>query len=497
MTKAFDGIFPIGLGTGRFPFPDPETSEADFEKAVDLVLYALNRGINYIDVGTGYSSGKAFSVLKEAFRHTDKKFNVTIKVNAYEEKHVAEDYYKEALNILAQMGLEKASHFLLWTLMDSKQFHQSIGSDSLYDAAIRLKKEGKIQHIGASVHMQHDDIMEVIDSGYFEFVLVSYHLLNFIDMQGVLDHALKKGVDILVMNPLYGGLIPQNGHLFEYAKYSPQETTVEAAVRAVLSHPAVKCVLAGAENKQQLDEYLSAVTWSAFDEQNKAERCTMIRQQITQSRTFCSYCRYCADCPQKIPVPEIMNARNIFILQDERREYAAEKNFFQLLHEKFNLDFDTSENPCVKCGKCENICTQHLDIMESINEIYRIVGKTCYDKGSRRKRFDELLHHKDYKKVGFWPTSAGTKKILEIYEELFGEIPFEVLLFDSNPDYHGKERFGYIVHNKSEAEGLGVDCILITSYQYGKIIYEQIKELEQKGTDLKVLYRENDVDWWW
>lgn len=496
MSHAFDDVFPIGLGSTRFPFSLPETYTADFENAVNLVLYALDKGINYIDVGKGYSTNKAFSVLKEAFQRTDKNFYVTVKVNAYNEDSVAEDYYQEALFVLKEMGLKKASHFLLWTLMNSTQFRRAIGKNNLYDAALRLKAEGRIQHIGASVHMKPDEIMVVIDSGLFEFVLISYNLLNFLDMQRVLDFAYERNVDILVMNPLYGGLIPENGELFGYAKFFEHETVVQAALRAVLCHPAVKCVLAGASNKQQLDEYLLAIA-PEFNTQNKTERAQTLKNYFAKSKNFCSYCRYCQNCPKKIPVPQIMNARNIFILQDKTLANSAEKIFFKQLHEKFNIEFDTYENPCIKCGQCEKKCTQHLNIIEAVDEIYNIIKKTCYDKNSRQKRFDELINNKGYQKVGFWPASAGTIKILEIYQELFGKFPFEVFLFDSNTDFYGKNKFGYIVHSKEEVISLGVDCLLITSFLYGAVIYEQVKDLEQDGIDVKQLYRKDDVDWWW
>ena len=497
MPHAFDNIFPIGLGCGRFPFSASETYPVDFENAVDLVLYALDQGVNYIDVGKGYSNGKAFSVLKEAFKRTDKPLHVTVKVNVYDEHDTAEDYYKEALFVLNEMGLKKASHFLLWTLMDSRQFHRAIRKDGLYDTALRLKEKGRVEHIGASVHMRPDDIVEVIDSGLFEFVLISYHLLNFLDMRRVLDRAYEKGVDILVMNPLYGGVIPENQELFEYAKFWKEETIVQAAIRVLLSHPAVKCVLAGASSRRQLDEYLSAVSDPAFDGHDKVERLRAVTESTTGNNTFCSYCRYCADCPQKIPVPQIMNARNSLLMKNQNSGSFTAKFFFRTLNEKFSIEFNNSENPCVKCGQCERKCTQHLPIIQSVDEIYQLVGETCYDMQSRKKRFDELLNGKGYQKVGFWPASAGTIKILEIYKRLFGEFPFEVCLFDSNVDYHGKKKFGYTVHAKEDAAGLGVNCILITSFLHGGRIYEQIRDLEEAGIVVKMLYRDGDVDWWW
>lgn len=496
MSHAFDNIFPIGLGTGRFPSFRPENYEADLKNAVDLVLYALDHGVNYIDVGKNYGGGHAYSALKEAFRRTDKEFHVTVKVNAYDENETAEGYYREALSILHAMGLERASHFLLWTLMSSEQFHQATRKNSLYDAALRLKEEGRVEHIGASVHMRPKEILEVIDSGLFEFVLISYNLLNFLDMQSVLERALEKGVDILVMNPLYGGLIPENGEAFAYAKLQEDETVVQAAVRAVLAHPAVKCVLAGAASKDQLDEYLSAAA-SESDAQSRRERLQIVKERTAGSNTFCSYCRYCAACPKGIPVPEIMNARNTYVLRSGRSAISAEQGFFQTLHEKFQTEFESSENPCIHCGQCERRCTQHLDIIRSVDEIYRLVGRTGYDNQSRKKRFDQLLGGKGYRKVGLWPASAGTMNILEVFRKLFGEPPFEIFLFDSNADLHGREKFGYTVHTKEEAVQLGIDCILITSFLHGEEIRRQIRDLEGRGIDVKTLYRQGDVDWWW
>jgi len=496
MSNAFDDILPIGLGTARFPFPTPETYQADFENAVELVLYALDQGINYIDVGKGYSTNKALSVLKEAFRRTDKPFHVTVKINAHDKGCTMEDYYLEALSVLDELGLESASYFLLWTLMDSEHFHRATAKNSLYDAALRLKEEGRIQHIGTSVHMRPDEILEVIDSGLFEFVLISCSLINFLDMQRVLDRAYEKEIDILVMNPLYGGLIPENKGLFEYAKFWEEETVVQAAVRALLSHPAVKCVLAGASNKEQLDGYLSALA-PEFDMRNKADRLQMILDRSADSETFCSYCRYCVNCPKGIPVPQIMNAWNIGKLFDPNTKDSSARLFFRSLNEKFSIEFESSENPCVRCGQCEKKCTQHLDIIRTVDETYRLVGRACYDMESRRKRFDELINGKGYSKVGFWPASAGTMKILDIYQKLFNTLPFEVFLFDSNEDYFGKEKFGHIVHSKEEVAKLGINCILITSFQHHEAIYDRIKDLSEQGVDVKTLYREGDVDWWW
>ncbi len=497
MSNAFEGVFPIGLGTNRFPFSRPENYQADFENAVSLVLYALEHGVNYIDTGVGYSGGRALAVVREALRRTGRDVQTTVKIQVDSKRQSGAEfdvYYAEALSVLEKLGLERASHFLLWSLIDREQFHRAVRKGGLYDVALRLKEEGRIRHIGASVHMTQDEILEVIDSGLFEFVMISYNLISW-DMREILDRAYEKGVDILVMNPLYGGLIPAHETLFANAKILADETIVQAAVRAVLAHPAVKCVLAGASTISQMDEYLSSI--ASFSGQERQARLEALDRQFKTGGSYCSGCRYCEDCPQKIPVSELMNTRNVFTLLGSADAANGIHIFFRQLHEKYGISLESAEDPCIQCGKCESVCTQHLPIIQSIAEIYALAGRVCADKASRRDRLDGLLNGKGYRKVGFWPASEGTMKILEAYREFFGEPPFETLLFDSNRDLVGKEGSGYVVHGRDEAAALGPDCILITSYKYGLAIYDQIKALEEEGIAIKILYKPGDVDWWW
>ena len=501
MAHAFDNIYPLGLGTSRFSFTTKEAYSEEFERAVNLVLYALDNGINYVDSARHYAFGHAYDVLKEAFRRTDRPFHASLKVNAMNPEDTTDDFYREALSVLDALGLERTSHFLMWSIMDVEQYHRAIGKNGLYEAALRLRDEGRVEHIGASLHLKREGMMEAIDSGLFSFLLLSCNLINYLEMQPVLDHALEKNVDIIVMNPLYGGLIPQNEALFDNARFAESEGIVDTSIRALLAHPAIKCVLAGASSREQLDAYLSAAR--GMDRGRSEERLNYLKKALKSGGTFCSYCRYCAGCPEGIPVSELMNAQNASLLGRNapapagREPKASEKMFFQTLSEKYGVVFETAENPCIRCGRCESLCTQHLPIMDSIREVYDLVKRTGYDLASRRRRFDDLLNGKGYRRVGFWPASAGTFKILELYQELFGSFPFDVVLFDSNKEMQGQDRRGYTIHAGEEAVRLGVECIMITSYQYRRIIHEQLRDLEEKGIGIVELYREEDVDWWW
>ncbi len=61
------------------------------------------------------------------------------------------------------------------------------------------------------------------------------------------------------MNPLGGGLIPQNPDLFAFLKSREDETVSQAALRFLFSHPRISTVLVGFSDAAQLREAVAAV----------------------------------------------------------------------------------------------------------------------------------------------------------------------------------------------------------------------------------------------
>ena len=116
----FDGYFPLGLGTSRLPVSGPNDT-AGIEKSVEIILHALESGINYIDVGHNYSAGMAPRALKEAFRQAKSAFSVTVKVQ-YGEDWTADDARRRVEQHLSAMGLAKAQHFMCWSIWSYNDF---------------------------------------------------------------------------------------------------------------------------------------------------------------------------------------------------------------------------------------------------------------------------------------------------------------------------------------------------------------------------------------
>ena len=210
--SVFSGFFPLGLGTSRLPVSGPNDAEG-LEQSVEIVLRALELGVNYVDVGHNYSAGMAPRVLKEAFRRTKRPFSTMVKVQ-YGEDRRADDALRRAELHLTAMGLERARFFTCWSIWSWEDFQRIMEPGGIYEGAVKLKAEGVVEHICASLHAPPADMIRMIESGAFEGVTVSYSLLNAAQMRPVLDAAKARNVGVAVMNPLGGGLIAQNRAFF-------------------------------------------------------------------------------------------------------------------------------------------------------------------------------------------------------------------------------------------------------------------------------------------
>jgi predicted aldo/keto reductase-like oxidoreductase len=71
---------------------------------------------------------------------------------------------------------------------------------------------------------------------------------------------------------------------------------------------------------------------------------------------LCTGCGYCDECPVGVQIPKYMDAYNMTLLGDS----------FQ---NRLDWHWDVvaaGAGECIRCGKCEGLCTQHLPIMERL-----------------------------------------------------------------------------------------------------------------------------------
>ncbi len=121
--------------------------------------------------------------------------------------------------------------------------------------------------------MYSDNIVEIIDSQIFEFIMVPYNALNFNQRKEALMKASQNNMGTVVMNPLYGGIIPQFKDIITIFP-DRTDTVVEDSLLFCLEAPEINIALTGMNKKEMVDLHISVVEKSeiiSHEDQNKKE----------------------------------------------------------------------------------------------------------------------------------------------------------------------------------------------------------------------------------
>ena len=111
----------------------------------------------------------------------------------------------------------------------------------------------------SSTHAPGDVIKKILEESPFEGVTLGYSAMNFPFREVGLRAASKKGLGVMIMNPLGGGMIPQNEAVFRFLKVHPEQTILEAALHFLMSHESITSALVGFRNEEDVDSADAAI----------------------------------------------------------------------------------------------------------------------------------------------------------------------------------------------------------------------------------------------
>ncbi|MDD3276929.1 MAG: aldo/keto reductase [Kiritimatiellales bacterium] len=341
------------IGFGGMRFPDPE----QIEKNAELVLYAHAKEITYFDTAPGYCKDKSEEIIGTALRQmTPGSFTVSTKCSSPDGKELRTSLERS----LERLGVDCIDFFNIWCIKSAEDW-ESRKQGGAVEALLKARDEGLVRHIACSTHMMRDEATAMLDEEVFEGVTLGYNAVNFPFREQVVADAARHRMGIITMNPLNGGLIPQNAERFDFIRSEDDPDVVHAALRFILSNPAITAALVGFSSKEEIDQAVRvAETFTPLPAQRHAEIQDQIRDQFDG---FCTGCGYCLPCPQGLQIPKLMDAYNQRILRGPAAEHITDN-----LKWLWGVGTETAAD-CIGCGQCEKACTQHLPIIERLGEI--------------------------------------------------------------------------------------------------------------------------------
>lgn len=352
----------VGFGGLRF---DLDKSN---EENAKLIKYAYDKGINYFDTAPGYCNGRSEDIFGVAFREMIKEgksdFYVSTKgrPTVYDTAQKAISGVKESLE---RLGVPKIHFYHVWCIRKMDHYELAMKKGGQYEGLLKCKEEGLIDHIVFSSHQSGDEVINVLNESKFEGVTMGINLLNFPYRWNGVKYAYENGYGVVAMNPLSGGSIPAHEKELSFLSESG-ETATEVALRFNISAKPITVTLIGFNNYKEIDEACKIADESKPFTEDDIEN---LKNKLDKNMNeICTGCGYCKVCPEGINIPGYMlfyNEKQMFKKSDEEminEVYGLEYWNYTMNAKKFSKD-------CIKCGKCQRECTQHLPIVDRLKEI--------------------------------------------------------------------------------------------------------------------------------
>ncbi len=357
-------VTPVGFGAMRFIKEDYTNNK---EKCADLVKYAYSKGINYFDTAPRYCEWQSEVILGMAFQEMKRDdIVISTKVMADDSRN-AENTYEIICHSLETMKIDKLDICHIWSVKTFPQMQKVMSKGGVYEGMLKAKEEGLIDVISFSTHMGGDDIARAAKEygDKFSGVLLGYNAMNYTYREAGINAFADLGKGIVIMNPLGGGLIPQNKDKFVELSRNG-DPVILSALKFLTSQSRITTVLSGMTSKEEVDLNVQAAE-NLYDEAEIMEEIATHSVKCGGFNEVCTLCSYCNYCPVGISPHKMMFAYNQKIMGNGDQGVLNQFNWH------FSMDPRESRK-CIGCKKCEQLCTQKLPIVERIKDIQRIIA---------------------------------------------------------------------------------------------------------------------------
>jgi len=360
-TAQGDEISALGFGAMRLPTKNGRINK---EEAKEMIYYAIDHGVNFIDTAYLYHAGSSESLLGEIIQGEYRdKVKLCTKLPSWFIKSY-EDLEKYLEIQLEKLKTDCIDYYLIHSLGEGGfEKLKELGVLEFLESA---KKDGKIKYTGFSFHDSKEPFKNIVDAYNWDVCFIQYNFLDENNQAGTegLKYAAEQGIIVFAMEPLKGGILA--GEVPEKAqeiwdKSKVKRTPAEWALRWVLNHPEVTCVLSGMGEIEQVKENIKVAnkTVPKSIPQEEIELYQEVKEVYNELMVVdCTGCGYCMPCPAGIDIPqcfELYNQKYMFKGSNATLQYLAILGGVTGPKQAY-------AGLCNSCGKCAKACPQKLDV---------------------------------------------------------------------------------------------------------------------------------------
>lgn len=354
----------LAMGAMRLPKRSADDADIDEAAVFEMVDYAIKHGVNYFDTAWGYHNGNSEIVMGKALkRYPRESFYLADKFPGYDLSNMGkvEEIFEQQLK---KCQVDYFDFYLFHNVCELNIDAYLDPKYKTYEYLIEQKRNGRIKHLGFSVHGDQKTFERFLDAygKDMEFcqIQLNYVDWDFQDAKSKVQTLDKLGIPVWVMEPLHGGkLCHLNDNVAaKLSELQPDYTQTQWAFRFLQSIPQVKVILSGMSNFEQLKQNIA--TFDEFKPVTEAERNVLfeIAKEMTGKNSLpCTECRYCVShCPQSLDIPTLIALYN---------EHNFSDNGFIAPMRVSQMPNESRPSACIGCRSCEAVCPQKIKISEA------------------------------------------------------------------------------------------------------------------------------------
>jgi predicted aldo/keto reductase-like oxidoreductase len=377
----------LGFGCMRLP-TTPILHRIDEHQSIAIIRKGIDLGINYVDTAWMYHMGNSEKILGKALQNGYRQRIKLVTKLPMIFMRKEEDFDR----FLNQQLERLQTHYLdlyLFHMLNETNF-EKMKQMKLISKMEKARADGKIKHIGFSFHDTLPVFKKIIDFYPWEMAQIQYNYLD-TNIQATtegLQYAHKKGIAVVIMEPLKGGQLanPPKDAMDVINKSDVKRTPVDWALQFLWDRPEVATVLSGMGSMKMVEENCNSADRSGIGSLSSHEL-NIIDQltEISKKKIIvpCTSCQYCMPCPAGVNI-----AQNFALLNN--KSFSSEGSFMsRLIQSLFLRNYKklTKNNSeavkhsngratlCIKCNKCISKCPQQINIPAELEKVIAVFEK--------------------------------------------------------------------------------------------------------------------------
>ena len=350
-----------------------KAGKVDYKEFSRMADAFIDAGFNYFDTAHGYINGQSETAIRDcvAKRYDRFSFLLTNKLTApyFNKQEDIRPFFEKQL---AWCGVDYFDFYLMHA--QDKNIYQKFKRCKAYETAYAFKEEGLIRHFGISFHDKAEVLdMILTEHPEIEIVQIQFNYVDYedasVESRKVYEVCEKHGKPVVVMEPVKGGsLVNLPADADKILRELDGGSNASYAIRFAASFPNMAMVLSGMSDMEQMEDNISAMKnfEPLSDTEMEAVRkvCDIFKGLNLIPCTSCRYCIEESQCPKGIRIPDMFSSLNA-------HEAFHNWNTGYYYNNIITGGGHGKASECIKCGKCEKVCPQHLSIRELLEDVAR------------------------------------------------------------------------------------------------------------------------------